>query len=128
TVSPDSIKAITDRLVITPANENLVDVQFRDELIHKTRDFVLFRISNNNKIGDEYYFEADVRQITGSNGYKDLNAMLHVHYKDGSDDWLAKVLYPAAGYGLKKCVATIKIPDSNKEIEFVEPMLQQWAV
>ncbi|MDB6214204.1 tail fiber domain-containing protein, partial [Gemella haemolysans] len=31
-------------------------------------------------------------------------------------------------YGLKKCVATIKIPDSNKEIEFVEPMLQQWAV
>ncbi|MDB6212421.1 hypothetical protein PNO24_00575, partial [Gemella haemolysans] len=31
TVSPDSIKAITDRLVITPANENLVDVQFRDE-------------------------------------------------------------------------------------------------
>ena len=128
TVSPDSIKAITDRLVITPANENLVDVQFRDELIHKTRDFVLFRISNNNKIGDEYYFEADVRQITGSNGYKDLNAMLHVHYKDGSDDWLDKVLYPAAGYGLKKCVATIKIPDSNKEIEFVEVMLQQWAV
>ena len=127
-VSPESIKAITDKLVITPANENLVDVQFRDELIHKTRDFVLFRISNNNKIGDEYYFEADVRQITGSNGYKDLNAMLHVHYKDGSDDWLAKVLYPAAGYGLKKCVATIKIPDSNKEIEFVEPMLQQWAV
>ena len=127
-VSPESIKAITDKLVITPANENLVDVQFRDELIHKTRDFVLFRISNNNKIGDEYYFEADVRQITGSNGYKDLNAMLHVHYKDGSDDWLAKVLYPAAGYGLKKCVVTIKIPDSNKEIEFVEPMLQQWAV
>ena len=127
-VSPESIKAITDKLIITPANENLVDVQFRDELIHKTRDFVLFRISNNNKIGDEYYFEADVRQITGSNGYKDLNAMLHVHYKDGSDDWLAKVLYPAAGYGLKKCVVTIKIPDSNKEIEFVEPMLQQWAV
>lgn len=127
TVSPDSIKAITDKLVITPANENLVDVQFRDELIHKTRDFVLFRISNNNKIGDEYYFEADVRQITGSNGYKDLNAMLHVHYKDGSDDWLDKVLYPAAGYGLKKCVATIKIPDMNKEIEFVEPVLQQWA-
>ena len=125
TVSPDSIKAITDKLVITPANENLVNVQFRDELIHKTRDFVLFRISNNNKIGDEYYFEADVRQITGSNGYKDLNAMLHVHYKDGSDDWLDKVLYPAAGYGLKKCVATIKIPDSNKEIEFVETMLQQ---
>ena len=128
TTQPDSIKAITEKMIITPANENLVDVQFRDELIHKIRDFVLFRISNNNKIGDEYYFEADVRQITGSNGYKDLNAMLHVHYKDGSDDWLDKVLYPAAGYGLKKCVATIKIPDSNKEIEFVEVMLQQWAV
>ena len=126
-VSPESIQAITDRLIITPANENLVDVQFRNELIHKTRDFILFRISNNNKIGDEYYFEADIRQITGSNGYKDLNAMLHVHYKDGSDNWFDKVLYPAAGYGLKKCAATIKIPDSNKEIEFVEPMLQQWA-
>ena len=40
-VSPESIKAITDKLVITPANENLVDVQFRDELIHKNTGFCI---------------------------------------------------------------------------------------
>lgn len=124
-VSPESIKAITDKLVITPANENLVKPEYRNEVTFNQRDLYLNKISDSNKAGDEYYFSVEARQVSGSNGYKDLNAMVHVKYKDGTDDWLSTVLYPASGYGVRDCTATIKILERNKEIEFIEPMLQQ---
>ena len=124
-VSPESIKAITDRVIITPANENLAKIEYRSEITFNQRDLYLNKISDSNKAGDEYYFSVEARQVSGSNGYKDLNAMVHVRYKDGTDDWLSTVLYPASGYGVRNCTATIKILDRNKEIEFIEPMLQQ---
>jgi len=124
-VSPESIQAITNRLIITPANENLVKEQYRGNVMFDRRDFYLNKISDDNKAGDEYYFTVEARQVRTTNGYKDLNAMVHVKYKDGSDDWLSTVLYPASGYGVRNCTATIKIPERNKEIEFIEPMLQQ---
>ena len=124
-VSSDSIKAITDKLIITPANENLAKIEYRNGVTFNQRDLYLNKISDSNKAGDEYYFSVEARQVSGSNGYKDLNAMVHVKYKDGTDDWLSTVLYPASGYGVRNCTATIKILDRNKEIEFIEPMLQQ---
>lgn len=124
-VSPESIQAISDRVIITPSNENLVKNEFRGDVTFNKRDLYLNRISNSNKAGDEYYFSVEARQVSGSNGYKDLNAMVHVRYKDGTDDWLSNVLYPASDYGVRNCTATIKIPDRNKEIDFIEPMLQQ---
>nr|DAN19038.1 MAG TPA: tail protein [Caudoviricetes sp.] len=124
-VSPESIKAITDKLVITPANENLAKIEYRNEVTFNKRDLYLNKITDSNKAGDEYYFSVKARQVSGSNGYKDLNAMVHVKYKDGTDDWLSTVLYPASGYGVRDCTATIKIPDKNKEIDFIEPILQQ---
>ena len=124
-ISPESIKAITDRVIITPANENLAKIEYRNEVTFNQRDLYLNKISDSNKAGDEYYFSVEARQVSGSNGYKDLNAMVHVKYKDGTDDWLSTVLYPASGYGVRNCTATIKILDRNKEIEFIEPMLQQ---
>ena len=124
-VSPESIQAISDRVIITPSNENLVKNEFRGDVTFNKRDLYLNKISDSNKAGDEYYFSVEARQVSGSNGYKDLNAMVHVKYKDGTDDWLSNVLYPASGYGVRNCTATIKIPDRNKEIDFIEPMLQQ---
>jgi len=124
-VSPESIQAISDRVIITPSNENLAKNEFRGNVTFNKRDLYLNKISDLNKAGDEYYFSVEARQVSGSNGYKDLNAMVHVKYKDGTDDWLSNVLYPASGYGVRNCTATIKIPDRNKEIDFIEPMLQQ---
>ena len=124
-VSPESIQAISDRVIITPSNENLAKIEYRNEVTFNQRDLYLNKISDSNKAGDEYYFSVEARQVSGSNGYKDLNAMVHVKYKDGTDDWLSTVLYPASGYGVRNCTATIKILDRNKEIEFIEPMLQQ---
>ena len=60
TVSPDSIKAITDKLVITPANENLVLPEFRESKISNSRDTWLTPKIEGDIIGnlDEFYFEA----------------------------------------------------------------------
>ena len=59
-VSPDSIKAITDKLVITPANENLVLPEFRKSKISNSRDTWLTPKIERDIIGniDEFYFEA----------------------------------------------------------------------
>ena len=59
-VSPDSIKAITNKLVITPANENLVLPEFRESKISNSRDTWLTPKIEGDIIGntDEFYFEA----------------------------------------------------------------------
>ena len=60
TVSPDSIKAITNKLVITPANENLVLPEFRESKLSNSRDTWLTPKIEGDIIGnaDEFYFEA----------------------------------------------------------------------
>ena len=127
-VSPESIKAITDKLVITPANENLTNVELRGDVTFKTRDLYLNRISDNNKAGDEYYFNVEAEQVlVSSNTYKDLKAMVHVAYKNNTHNWFTEILYPASGYGVKNCTATVKIPDENKEIDFIDLIIHQTA-
>ena len=127
-VSPESIQAITDKLIITPANENLANVNLRGDVTFKTRDLHLNRISDNNKAGDEYYFSVEAEQVLlSSNTYKDLKAMVHVAYKNNTHNWFTEILYPASGYGVKNCTATVKIPDENKEIDFIDLIIHQSA-
>ena len=127
-VSPESIQAITDKLIITPANENLANVNLRGDVTFKTRDLYLNRISDNNKAGDEYYFSVEAEQVlVSSNTYKDLKAMVHVAYKNNTHNWFTEILYPASGYGVKNCTATVKIPDENKEIDFIDLIIHQTA-
>ena len=127
-VSPESIQAITDKLIITPANENLANVNLRGDVTFKTRDLYLNRISGNNKAGDEYYFNVEAEQVlVSSNTYKDLKAMVHVAYKNNTHNWFTEILYPASGYGVKNCTATVKIPDENKEIDFIDLIIHQSA-
>lgn len=127
-VSPESIQAITDKLIITPANENLANVNLRGDVTFKTRDLYLNRILDNNKAGDEYYFNVEAEQVlVSSNTYKDLKAMVHVAYKNNTHNWFTEILYPASGYGVKNCTATVKIPDENKEIDFIDLIIHQTA-
>ncbi len=127
-VSPESIKAITDRLVITPTNENLTKIELRGDITFKTRDLVLNRISENNNAGDEYYFSVEAEQVLlSSSTYKDLKAMVHVAYKNNTHNWFSSVLYPASGYGVRNCTATVKIPNEYKDISFIEIMINQEA-
>ena len=127
-VSPESIKAITDKLVITPANENLAKIEYRNEVTFNQRDLYLNKISDSNKAGDEYYFSVEAEQVLlSSNTYKDLKAMVHVAYKNNTHNWFTEILYPASGYGVKNCTATVKIPDENKEIDFIDLIIHQSA-
>ena len=87
------------------------------------------RISGNNKAGDEYYFNVEAEQVlVSSNTYKDLKAMVHVAYKNNTHNWFTEILYPASGYGVKNCTATVKIPDENKEIDFIDLIIHQTAL
>ena len=125
-VSPESIKAITDRVIITPANENLVRSEYRSGFEFNERDLYLnVRLYDVGKFEAEFIFEVEATQKISTGTYKDLNAMIGVLYKDGSRDWFSSVLYPASGYGKKLCKATVKIPNKNKELEYVDAMLQQ---
>lgn len=127
-VSPESIQAISDKVIITPSNENLANVNLRGDVTFKTRDLYLNRISDNNKAGDEYYFNVEAEQVlVSSNTYKDLKAMVHVAYKNNTHNWFTEILYPASGYGVKNCTATVKIPDENKEIDFIDLIIHQTA-
>nr|DAN84054.1 MAG TPA: tail protein [Bacteriophage sp.] len=83
-VSPESIQAITDRLVISPANENLVKREYRDTFILNVRNGVLNRIygSNVDLVG-EYQFKVAIIDFDTPI----LNASIHVKYKDGTDSW-----------------------------------------
>ena len=129
-VSPESIQAISNKVIITPANENLTNVELRGDVTFKTRDLYLNRISENNKAGDEYYFNVEAKQVLlSSNTYKDLKAMVHVAYKNNTHNWFTEILYSASGFGVKNCSATVKIPDENKEIDFIDLIIHQsaWA-
>ena len=108
-VSPDSIKAITDRLVITPANENLVRINQRAEVESKGRDlFITDDIYDELYGGEEFYFKAmfsSALQISK----QPFGIHLHVTYTDDSKSWHYKEMYSARTYVYNRFAdATIK--------------------
>lgn len=85
-VSPDSIKAITDKLVITPANENLIkpeyrrnssftkDMQISEEFdIGKTKDFLVKGKARTNSYENRFRFA------------------MRIIYKDGANDFITGI-------------------------------------
>ena len=81
-VSPDSIKAITDKLVITPANENLVlpeyrrNSSFKDDMqisekfdIGKTKNFLIKGKARTNSYGNRFRFATKIIYKDGTNYY-----------------------------------------------------------
>ena len=108
-VSPDSIKAITDRLVITPANENLVRVNQRKEVKLEGRDlFITDDIYDELYGGEEFYFKAKFSSALQVSKHS-FGVLLHVTYTDGTRNWHYKEMYPAETYVNGKFgVGTIK--------------------
>ena len=120
-VSPDSIKAITDKLVITPANENLVKNEFRNRYNLGNRDVYLNKVYGGNELAGDYYFAADISAFDAS----ELKAMIHVKYTDGTHEWLNNK-FPSTQFFGGTQETTVKVPlKSNKTIEFIEPIIFQ---
>ena len=121
-VSPDSIKAITDRLVISPANENLVKREYRDTFILNVRNGVLNRIygSNVDLVG-EYYFKIAMLNFDAPTLY----ASIHVKYKDGTDGWF-NAEFPTPNIATLETSTSVKVQvELRKEIEYIEPLVFQ---
>ena len=121
-VSPESIQAITDRLVISPANENLVKREYRDTFILNVRNGVLNRIygSNIDLVG-EYQFKVAIIDFDTPT----LNASIHVKYKDGTDSWFNSE-FPTPSIATLETSTSVKVQvESRKEIEYIEPLVFQ---
>ena len=122
TVSPDSIKAITDKLVITPANENLVKPEYRNTFTLNERNVFLNRIYGTDKeLVGEYYFSADMYSYDPPT----LKCSIHVQYKGGSDRWYNANFSDAINFG-GKVEGTIKFQsETGKEIEYIDLLIFQ---
>ena len=121
-VSPESIQAITDRLVISPANENLVKHEYRDTFILNVRNGVLNRIygSNIDLVG-EYQFKVAIIDFDTPT----LNASIHVKYKDGTDSWFNSE-FPTPSIVSLETSTFVKVQvELRKEIEYIEPLVFQ---
>ena len=122
TTQPENIKAITDKFIITPANENLVKREYRDNFILNVRDGILNRIygSNVDLVG-EYHFSVNLLSFDPPKLYSSM----HVKFKDGSDNWYSVAFSDYSTIG-EKIEATVTIPDNlTKEIEYIEPLIFQ---
>ena len=121
-VSPDSIKAITDRLVITPTNENLVLPEHRDIFILNVRNGFLNRIYGRNvDLEGEYQFKVSIIDFDPPTLY----ASIHVKYKDGTDSWFNSE-FPTPNLETSETSASVKVQvESIKEIEYIEPLIFQ---
>ena len=121
-VSPESIQAISDRVIISPSNENLVKREYRDTFILNVRNGVLNRIygSNVDLVG-EYQFKVAIIDFDTPT----LNASIHVKYKDGTDSWFNSE-FPTPSIATLETSTSVKVQvESRKEIEYIEPLVFQ---
>nr|DAN51978.1 MAG TPA: tail protein [Caudoviricetes sp.] len=109
-VSPESINAITDKLVITPANENLVLPEFRETVISNSRDKWITPLITGDKLqnGDQFIIEGVgswYGRLTQS-----LNFTIEIQYKTGSYTWKFPVIVGSNEYSTNdtlKCTLTV---------------------
>ena len=109
-VSPESIQAITDKLVITPANENLVLPEFRESVISNSRDKWITPLITDDKLqnGDQFIIEGICTwsgRLTQS-----LNISIQMKYKGGNYSWITPLVVRSNEYSTTdtlKCVLTI---------------------
>ena len=109
-VSPESIKAITDRLIISPANENLVLPEFRESVISNSRDKWITPLITGDKLqnGDQFIIEG----IGSWSGRltQSLNFTIEIQYKTGSYTWKIPVIVGSNEYSTNdtlKCTLTV---------------------
>lgn len=107
-VSPESINAITDKLVITPSNENLVRVNQRESITSSERDtFITDDIKEDLSDGAEFYFKA--KFSTNGRGKQRIGIHIYVTYTDNSQSWGFTEMFPINSYAWsEERTATLK--------------------
>ena len=107
-VSPESINAITDKLVITPSNENLVRVNQRESITSGERDtFITDDIKEDLSDGAEFYFKA--KFSSNGRGKQRIGIHIYVTYTDNSQSWGFTEMFPINSYAWsEERIATLK--------------------
>lgn len=107
-VSPESINAITDKLVITPTNENLVRVNQRESITSSERDtFITDDIKEDLSDGAEFYFKA--KFSSNGRGKQRIGIHIYVTYTDNSQSWGFTEMFPINSYAWsEERTATLK--------------------
>lgn len=126
-VSPESIQAISDRVIITPSNENLVDVQFRESSTSSSRDIWITPEITSDKLnnGDQFIIEG-IGTWSGTLRY-DLHFIIAVKYKSGRWTWITSRLKARGEYSnsIIPLKATLTINGLNEEVAMYRLGLQQ---
>ena len=125
-VSPDSIKAITDRLIISPANENLVLPEFRDRAKSNSRDTWLTPKINVDgiSIGDEYIFKGGIYPEIGTTSPHNINFILEYKSRQYGTKWITSRIISANGYSNERNY-TLRVNVGITDIEYIRLGIQQ---
>lgn len=126
-VSPESIQAISDRVIITPSNENLVDVQFRESAVSSSRDIWITPEITSDKLnnGDQFIIEG-IGMWSGTLRH-DLHFIIAVKYKSGRWTWITSRLKARGEYSnsIIPLKTTLSINGLNEEVAMYRLGLQQ---
>lgn len=118
-VSPESIQAITDKLVITPSNENLVRVNQRESITSSERDtFITDDIKEDLRDGAEFYFKA--KFSSNGRGKQRIGIHIYVTYTDNSRSWGFTEMFPINSYAWsEERTATLKFEKTaGKKVKY----------
>ena len=119
TTQPENIKAITDKFIITPANENLVDFEYRASAISNERDLWLTpKIQDVNlEQGAEFIFDGSV--TTQAINRHDIKFMIEIKTKDGNYRWYdTPIMNANTTRDFLNSNVTLKIPENITNIEY----------
>ena len=126
TTQPENIKAITDKFIITPANENLVLPEYRDTAKSNSRDTWLTSKINvgDITIGDEYIFIGEIYPEIGTTTPHNINFVLE--YKSGQygTNWITSRIISANGYSNERNY-TLRVNVGIRDIEYIRLGIQQ---
>ena len=126
-VSPESIQAISDRVIITPSNENLVDVQFRESVTSSSRDIWITPEITSDKLnnGDQFIIEG-IGTWSGTLRH-DFHFIIAVKYKSGKWTWLTSRLKARGEYSnsIIPLKTTLTINGLSEEVAMYRLGLQQ---
>ena len=126
-VSPESIQAISDRVVITPSNENLVKSEFRESATSSSRDIWITPEITSDKLnnGDQFIIEG-IGTWSGTLRH-DLNFIIAVKYKSGKWTWITSRLKARGEYSnsIISLKTTLTVNGLNEEVAMYRLGLQQ---
>ena len=126
-VSPESIQAISDRVIITPSNENMVSQEQRESVTSSSRDIWITPEITSDKLnnGDQFIIES-IGTWSGMLRH-DLNFIIAVKYKSGRWTWITSRLKARGEYSnsIIPLKTTLTINGLNEEVAMYRLGLQQ---